>query len=179
MRAYRGAVSSEPRAPEPPDPADDAPAEQPFGDLTDAVVERADWANSEHRRLSLVRVELRDCRLTGSELAASYLSDVTFSDCRLDLVGLRSATLKRVVFRDCRMAEADLYEATLQDVTFERCELRGANLAAVKLDRVDMVGCDLLGASGIEDLRGVRMPWPDVVANAPLFAAALGIDVLD
>jgi uncharacterized protein YjbI with pentapeptide repeats len=125
------------------------------------------------------RVEARRCRLTGAELGESALTDVVFEDCRLDLVGFRVATLERVVFRDCRMNECDLYEASLRDVLFERCLLREATLSAAKVERVDLCGCDLAGVRGVEALRTVRMPWNDVLQNAPLFATALGVEIID
>lgn len=141
-------------------------------------MESVDWANRRSRTVGR-RVELRRCRLTGSELGESDLTDVVFVDCRLDLVGLRFAKLERVVFRDCRMSECDFYEASLKDVTFERCELRGARFLGATIERVDLSACDLAGASGVEALRGARMSWDDVLANAPVFASALGIEILD
>jgi len=107
------------------------------------------------------------------------LSDVLFDDCRLDLAGLRMAKLERVVFRECRMAECDLSEASLTDVLFENCELREATFSGVKLKRVELRGGDLTGVHGVEALRGARMPWNDVLANGPLFAAALGLEIID
>jgi uncharacterized protein YjbI with pentapeptide repeats len=172
-------VSKPPISPYPPDPPEDPPPVVDLVDLADAAGTDLDWANEQRRGLSLTRVELRLCRLTGSELAEATLLDVTFADCRLDLVGLRMAKLERVVFRDCRMAECDLYDATLTDVLFERCELRKATLAGARLKRVELRGCDLTGLDGVEALRGARMPWNDVLENAPLFAAALGLEILD
>ena len=125
------------------------------------------------------RAELRSCRLTGAELAEAKLSDVTFDDCRLDLVNLRFAKLERVVFRDCRMGECDFEEASLKDVLFERCELREATFTSASLQRVELRSCDLRGLRGVEALRGVRMPWNDLLENAPLFALAAGIEIVD
>ena len=131
------------------------------------------------RGLAARRAELRTCRLTGAELAEAVVSDVTFDDCRLDLVNLRFAKLERVVFRDCRMNECDFEEASLKDVLFERCELREATFSSAALQRVELRGCDLTGLRGVEALRGVRMPWNDVLENAPLFALAAGIEIVD
>ncbi|HZP73834.1 MAG TPA: pentapeptide repeat-containing protein [Gaiellaceae bacterium] len=167
------------RSPYPPDPDDDAVAPTELGDLVDAVVEGREWSNLRAMRSTLRRVELRLCRLTGTELAESTLEDVTFEECRLDLAGLRFARLERVVFRDCRMADCDLGGATFEDVLFERCELREADVSAAKLKRVELRGCDLEGLRGVEALRGARLPWNDVLQNAPLFAAALGIEMVD
>jgi uncharacterized protein YjbI with pentapeptide repeats len=173
------AKSKPPISPYPPDlPEDPAPVAE-LTDLADAIAADLDWANESRQGLSLRRVELRRCRLTGSELAEASLEDVTFVDCRLDLAGLRLAKLERVVFRDCRMEECDLYGATLTDALFERCALRQARLAKARLERVELRGCDLTGLDGVEALRGVRMPWNDVLENAPLFASAVGIETVD
>src|SRR4051812_21730013 len=169
-----------PAAPYPPDRAEEEPTDAAqFGDLVDVVVTDADWANKHAQRWSALRTELRRCRLTGIELAEATISDVTLDDCRIDLAGIRHAKLERVVFRDCRMGECDLYGSVLKDILFERCELREATFSTCTLERVELRGCDLAGVRGTEALRGARMPWPDVVENAALFASALGIELLE
>ena len=173
-------MGTAPLSPYPPEPDDDAPPPTDLAELVDVTVEEADWANSRPARgMEARRVRLRNCRLTGSDTADAKLSDVTFDECRLDLVNLRFASLERVVFRDCRMEECDLYEASLKDVLFERCQLREAIFSSATLLRVEMRGCDLNGVVGVESLRGCRMPLNDVLANAPMFAAAAGIEVIE
>jgi uncharacterized protein YjbI with pentapeptide repeats len=169
-----------PRSPYPPDLAEEPePQPEAFGDLVDIVVEDADWANETARGFAARRVELRRCRLTGVEISEAALTDVTFVECRIDLAGLRRAKLERVVFRDCRMGECDLYAATLRDVLFDRCELPDAVFESASLTRVELRGCELRGLRGVEALRGARMPWNDVLENAPLFAQAVGIEIVD
>ena len=164
----------------PPELEETAPQELELGDVVDAVLEDVDWANRRPARgVRLRRTELRRCRLTGAELHDTQLTDVSFIECRLDLVGLRFARLERVVFRDCRMDECELYEASLEDVLFERCGLREATFTGVQARRIELRGCDLAGLHGVEALKGARMPWNDVLENAPLFAHALGIEIVD
>jgi uncharacterized protein YjbI with pentapeptide repeats len=178
--SYAGKVGKPPIAPYPPDLQEEEPQELELGDLVDVVVEDVDWANRRPTRSVRVRrAELRRSRLTGAELREAQLSDVSFIDCRLDLVGLRFAKLERVVFRDCRMSECDFYESSLKDVLFERCQLREATFTAVSAQRIELRGCDLTGVRGIEALRNARMPWNDVLENAPLFARALDIEIID
>src|SRR4051812_32331587 len=165
------------REPYPPDPDDDAAPVEELGDLVDAIVKNAEWANENGFRTSWQRVELELSRLTGSELAESTLQDVTFSECRLDLVGFRHAKLQRVVFRDCRMGECDFGGTRLEDVRFERCELSHASFGGARIERVELAGCDLAGLAGAESLRGARMPWEDAIQAGPTFAAALGIEL--
>ncbi len=92
---------------------------------------------------------------------------------------LTDAVVEDAVFRDCRMSGCDLYGATLEDVLFERCELRETTFSAATAERVELRGCDLAGVLGVESLRGARMPWHDVLGNAPLFATALGIEIVE
>ena len=168
-----------PRSPYPPDLAEDAEPALELTDLEDSIATDLDWSNQQTRRLGALRAEIRRCRLTGTELAEAALIDVTFSDCRLDLVGLRMAKLERVVFRDCRMEECDFYAATLTDVLFENCDLRKTRFSNAKVKRVELRGCELAELEGVDALRGARMPWNDMLQNAPLFATALGLEIVD
>jgi uncharacterized protein YjbI with pentapeptide repeats len=77
------------------------------------------------------------------------------------------------------MGECELNASALTDVLFENCELRQATFSGIRLKRVELRGCDLTGLRGVEALRGARMPWNDMLENAPLFAAALGLEIVD
>jgi uncharacterized protein YjbI with pentapeptide repeats len=143
--------------------------------LSDAIVAGADLANLQAPKAALRRTSVGQARLTGATLSEASLRDVTFSDCRIDLASLAAARLERVVFADCDLRETSFGEAVLRDVRFERCDLGGAELSRVRLQRVVLAGCRLEGINAVGDLRGASMPWPDIVANAGLFAAAAGI----
>jgi uncharacterized protein YjbI with pentapeptide repeats len=172
-------VSKPPLQPYPPDLAEEPEEQDLETGLTDVVIRDADWANRRVARASLLRTELHTVRLTGADLAESTFRDVRFVGCRLDLAAARLATFDRVVFTDCRLEELDLYGSQLKDVLFERCVLREATFSDVKGERVELQGCDLPALRGAEALRGVRMPWNDVLENAPLFAAVAGIEIVD
>lgn len=169
-----------PQSPYPPDiDPDTTPPAVKLGDLVDVATADLDWANERALGWSGLRVELRRCRLTGIELAEAVIRDVSFDECRVDLAAIRHATLERVVFSDCRMSECDFYGSTLKDVLFEHCELREATFSTCTVERVGFRDCDLAGARGVEALRGARMTRSDIVANAALFAQALGIEISD
>jgi uncharacterized protein YjbI with pentapeptide repeats len=172
-------VSKPPLQPYPPDLPEDPEEQDLEVGLTDVVVRDADWANRRVARASFLRTELHTVRLTGADLAESTFRDVRFVGCRLDLAAARLSKLERVVFSDCRLEELDLYGAQLQDVLFERCVLREATFSGVTSKRVELRGCDLTGLRGAEALRGMRMPWNDVLENAPLFAAVAGVEIVD
>jgi uncharacterized protein YjbI with pentapeptide repeats len=147
--------------------------------LLDVAVERGNLANTAAPELALRRVDIAGARLTGAQWTAGTIADTTFRDCRIDLATFAATTFERVVFEDCLLAQADFRDALLRSVRFERCDLTEADLAGVRIDRCELRGCTLDGLAGVERLRGVAMPWPDVVGNAALLAAALGIRVLD
>lgn len=169
---------SAPKSPHAPDPDPEAQPPDGIGDAIDARIENADFSNQRFLRSSIRRLELHLCRLTGVELAEATWNDVVLTDCRADFSGFRHAKLTRVVFRDCRLEEADFAGATLTDVVFERCELHRASFAGCRVERVDLSGCTLLEVVGIDSLRGARLPWNDILENGPLFAQALGIQVI-
>ncbi len=167
-----------PKTPHAPDLDPDAEPPDGLDDVIDARIENADFSNARFLRSSIRRVELHLCRLTGVELAEATWNDVVLTDCRVDFGGFRHAKLTRVAFRDCRLEEADFAAAKLTDVVFERCELPRASFAGCRVERVDISGCTLLELVGVESLRGARMPWGDILGNAPLFAQGLGIEVI-
>ena len=145
----------------------------------DVVVLDGSWANVEAIDASFARVRFERVRLTGANFSGSTLDDVTFVDCRLDLCSFRLARVDRVLFERCKLTEVDLYEATLSSATFVDCDLSGATLTHATFDRSEMRGCDLTSVHSPEQLRGVRMPWADVIRSAGELAAAAGIEVID
>jgi uncharacterized protein YjbI with pentapeptide repeats len=142
--------------------------------LSDVAVAAADLANLRAPKAALRRVAVDQARLTGATLTDASLRDIAFTGCRMDLASLAAARLERVVFADCDLRETSFGEAILRDVRFERCDLGGAEFGRVRLQRVELAGCRLEGIRSVGDLRGASMPWPDIVANAGLFAAAAG-----
>src|SRR5690606_14324614 len=126
-------------------------------------------------RAMLVRVAVEQGRAIGMRLPEARLRDVTFTDTQLDLANLRFAQLERVVFRGCQLREADLMSARLTSVVFEGCDLTGIDLARVSFERCELRGCTLDEVRGLTSLTGVAMSWPDVIALAPVLAAAFGV----
>ncbi len=145
----------------------------------DVIVDEGSWANVRAEGLSLRRGRLEQVRLTGASLARAEIQDVTFVDCRIDLASFRFAKLERVRFESCRLDEVDFYDAQLASVVFTECSLISATWSGATLTRSEIRGCDLAGARNPERLRGVRMPWADVINSAAELAAAVGIDVIE
>jgi uncharacterized protein YjbI with pentapeptide repeats len=147
--------------------------------LQDVVVAGGTWANLRTSDLRARRADLRNVRMTGADLSSAELEDVRFSDCRIDLASLRFARLSRVSFERCRLDEIDFTGATLESVRFTDCVLVKALWADATLTRCEMRGTDISGSGNPERLRGVRMPWMDVLASAGELAAAAGVEIVD
>jgi uncharacterized protein YjbI with pentapeptide repeats len=73
------------------------------------------------------------------------------------------------------MEEADFHEAKLTSVLFENCSLVQASIAGVTFTRSELRGCDITALGNAERLRGVRMPWANVIQAAGVFAQAVGM----
>ena len=147
--------------------------------LVNAEIRGADLANVAMAGAGLQRTRIAGTRMTGATLSGASLRDVALADTRLDLASFAEARLDRVAFAGCDLREASFSEARLRDVRFERCDLSGAEFPRAAVQRVEFARCELTGLRAISDLRGATLPWPDIVGNAGLFAAALGIGVID
>jgi uncharacterized protein YjbI with pentapeptide repeats len=147
--------------------------------LRDLVVEEGSWANVRASNASLRRLRFERVRLTGADLGGTSIEDVTFVDCRIDLASFRAAKLAHVRFEGCRLDEADFQAATLSSCLFLDCSLTRVSLAEATFVRSELRGCDLAGAGNPERLRGLRMPWADVIDAAAELAEATGIEIVD
>jgi uncharacterized protein YjbI with pentapeptide repeats len=83
-----------------------------------------------------------------------------------------------VSFEDCTLAQTDFLDAQLHSVGFDGCDLTNADIRGARLKRCELRRSELTGLQGVESLRGAAMEWSDVVEMAGVWAAALGIEVL-
>jgi uncharacterized protein YjbI with pentapeptide repeats len=145
--------------------------------LTDVLVRDCDLSNVDAREGSFRRVDIRDSRFVGFGLAGGTAQDLKVIDSSLELASLAFAQLRNVVFERVKLAEASFMEARLESVEFIACELAGADFRRVELKRSSIRGSSLDGVLGVEYLKGLAMPWSDVLASAGAPATALGITV--
>lgn len=177
------------RAPEAPRPDEDELERMVDADLSgqkirdwrlhDVAIERGNLANLVAPECSLRRVTVTGTRLTGVQWTRGSIGDVVFRDCRIDLATFAGTTFERVVFEGCLLQQAELREALLRSVRFEHCDLTEADLTGLRIDGCELRSCTLDGVAAAERLRGATMPWGDIVGHAGVFAAALGIRLLD
>jgi uncharacterized protein YjbI with pentapeptide repeats len=147
--------------------------------VVDLTFRDSDLANLDARRSTATRVLAHRCRATGAMLMGTRLRDVVARDCRADLATFAQATLERVVFEDCVLRDASFAGTRLHSVSFVDCDLHGADFTGARCSRVELRGCRLEGLLGIEGLRGAKLGWSDLLDNATVLAAALGLGVID
>jgi uncharacterized protein YjbI with pentapeptide repeats len=147
--------------------------------LSDCELVRCNLANAVVRNGSMRNVTVSGSRLTGLMWTAGEIRDARFEDCRSDLASFESTKLSRVVFEDCNLRDADFRQTRMESVAFRRCDLGGADINGARLEGCEMSGCTLDGLRGVDRLRGVAMPWNDILAAAGTFAAELGIRLLE
>jgi uncharacterized protein YjbI with pentapeptide repeats len=145
----------------------------------DVAIAGGSWANIRTRSIRVHRAEFKSVRMTGADLAAAEIEDVSFVDCRIDLAFFVSARLRRVRFDRCRLDETDFTDANLVSVAFDGCSLARTVWTDAELSGCEMRACTISGAARLDRLRGVRMPVADVLAAATDLAGALGIEIVE
>jgi uncharacterized protein YjbI with pentapeptide repeats len=154
-----------------------APGNSPGLILADVILRDCGLSNLDGREGRLSRVEVHRSQLVGFGLSRGEVRDLRVVDSSLQLASFASATLRNVVFERVNLAEASFMHARLEAVAFVDCRLQGADFRHAKLSGCAIRGASLDGVLGVESLRGVRMPWPDVLASAGALATALGISI--
>lgn len=145
--------------------------------LDDSELLRLSAANVKAERAVVGRSRLHAVRMTGADLTLGEFRDVSFEDCRADFTSFNAARLQDVRFSGCMLRDADFGGARLTRVRFDRCDLSEVDFTGAEFSRCEMRGCTIDGAKGIDSLRGVAMPYADVIAAAAVLAGALGITI--
>ena len=146
--------------------------------LSDVELDGCNLANVDARGGSLWRARVARARLTGLSWTEGLVREAVLSDCRIDLASFAATRFEQAAFERCLLMQADFQEASLRSVRFVDCDLTEADLSGARFDRCELRGCTIDGIRGAERLRGVSMPWEDILASAGTFAAAVGVTIL-
>ena len=146
-------------------------------ELRDVRLTRCDFSNLEAPDPSVWRVEITASRLLGLRAAGGDVRELRISDSSLVLATFAFARLRNVVFERVDLSETSFMEARLDGVQFIDCRLAGADFRGVSVKAGAIRGSSLDGVLGIDSLRGMRMPWSDVVASVAALAAVVGIEI--
>ena len=147
--------------------------------LSDAELESCNLANADVRGGSAWRTRIARSRLTGVAWHEGLIRDTVLCDCRVDLSSFGATRLDQVVFERCLLMQVDFQETSLRRVRFVDCDLTEADVGDARFEACELRGCTIDGMRGAERLRGIAMPWEDIVASVGTFAAAVGVTVLD
>ncbi len=145
--------------------------------LRDARLKGCDLSNLRVRSGDIRRVEIEESRLVGFSVSEGRIEDLRVSGGTMMLASLAHSRLRRTVFENVNLREANFLETRLTSVCFESCDLSGADFRGARLKDCTIRGSSLDAVLGVESLRGLTMPWPDLVGSVEALAAALGIAV--
>ncbi len=148
-------------------------------ELRDVVASAIDAVGTRWPEASLTRVEFRDCRLSGIDLAQATLRHVRLTGCRLDAANLRMIDAEHVAFDDCELVEVDFTEARLRSVTFRGSRLRRVDCSKARCEHVDLRGANIDEIIGVTGLRGATIGVDQLLPLAPAVFADLGITIDD
>ncbi len=141
----------------------------------DVRLVRCDLANVRAHRITLVRVELVDCRLTGFSAAALDWQDVLIQNGDVRYTQLQGGRFRTCEFDGCNWQDADLQNADLTGSVFRSCNLARADLHGAKLQNTDFRTSEVEGMLvGMNDLRGAIVD----PAQAMVLARVLGLQIV-
>ena len=143
--------------------------------LTDVRLGDCDLSNLIAHGATLTRVEINRSRLLGFQATEATVRDLRVTGCAASLASFAHSNLRDVVFEGVNLEEASFLGARLTRVAFIDCTLVGADFRDADLSACTIRGASLDGVLGVPALRGVAMPWPDLVASTAALATALGI----
>ncbi|HSX42700.1 MAG TPA: pentapeptide repeat-containing protein [Candidatus Saccharimonadales bacterium] len=148
-------------------------------EISDAVCTKLESAGLRGHKARLLRVQISDSRMTGSELGGGSFEDCTFRNIKFDEAGFRFATFKRVHFENCMLRAADFGNARFTHVTFSSCDLTDTNFTSAHCSSVDIREQDIVAAKGVLGLKGATISSEQLMQLAPLLAAELGFRLED
>jgi len=151
-------------------------AEGKFGSAVwkDVRLVGCDLANIRAHRMSLVRVELIDCRLAGFRADALDWQDVLIQNGDVRYAQFQGGTFRTCEFDGCNFQDADLQEADLSGSLLRSCNLARADLRKAKLRNTDLRKSEVEGMLvGMGDLRGAIVD----PAQAMVLARLMGLQI--
>jgi len=151
-------------------------ANSAFGSIRmkDVRLVGCDLANLETRGLTLIRVELLQCRMTGLHAGEADCQDVRIAEGDQRYGLFRFSRFRSAEFDSCNFEEADFQGTDLTGARFRKCNLHNAEMSKAKLLNADLRGSSVEGLRlNAEDLRGATVD----AAQALIFAGLLGIRI--
>lgn len=119
------------------------------------VLEGCDLANARWEESRFVKVQARECRMTGIGLFSSRGTECLFDSCEVSFGDFRSSVFRKCRFMNCNLRGADFQGADLRETLFENCNLCEAQFSFTRLEGTDLRGSRIDGLRvGMDNLRG-------------------------
>ena len=151
-------------------------ADSSFGTiaLKDVRLAGCELANLRARVMTLVRVELIDCRMTGLSGGTVDAQDLLIREGDQRYCQFRESKFKSAEFEGCNFEEADFQDTDFTGAIFRRCNLRKVEMGKARLYDADLRGSIVEGMHiEIDGLRGAVVD----PAQAMSFALLMGIRI--
>jgi uncharacterized protein YjbI with pentapeptide repeats len=145
--------------------------------IRDARMEDCDLSNLSARGGEIRRIEVDNSRLVGFGISEGAIEDLRVVGGTMMLASIAHSTIRRARFEGVNLREASFVGTRLNSVTFDGCDLTGADFRDARLEHCTIRGSSLDAVVGVESMRGLTMPWTDLVGSVGALAAALGIAV--
>jgi len=149
----------------------------PRFDISDVTFTDCNLSNLRTDEFSFRRAAIAQSKLTGIHFVSGTLGNTAFVDSMLDFARFDNVKFKNVSFLRCQIRDADFLNGSFEDVAFVECDLSRSTFARLRIGASQMRGCRMTGLRGLNQLKGITMAWNDILENAELFAAELGIQI--
>ncbi|OLF05318.1 hypothetical protein BLA60_36420 [Actinophytocola xinjiangensis] len=144
-------------------------------ELIDVAMNNVVVANAAWKKVTVRRVEMRNCQAVGFRLGLVKADDLYFEECKLDYSHLDVAQRRGVIaFHRCTFTEAVL-DGDLSGVVFSECEFQGAEFRARRAATCDLTSSRLTGATGVLTLAGATITEEQAVSLSSQLATEAGL----
>jgi uncharacterized protein YjbI with pentapeptide repeats len=113
------------------------------------------WEQVTAPRAILTGANLRDARLSRSNLGGASLDSVTGTNAHFDQANLENANLSNSNFSNSNLINANLRGADLINADLSGADLSGADLSGANLSGANLINADLRGVQTDENTKGI------------------------
>ncbi|WP_348920811.1 pentapeptide repeat-containing protein [Enterococcus rotai] len=141
-------------------------------ECSNVIFDHCDLSNTEWIGASFHQVHFRQCKLTGTNFAESYLRDCLFEDCLADYSSFSATNQKVVQFKRTSLNDTEFVELAWNHLLFDSCSLTGSNWFHTKLADLDLTKSTFEKiAFSQELLKGLKVTQEQAIT----IAAGLGL----
>lgn len=153
-------------------------------DLTGATLLDVEMRDVRAASMSLRNASIRRLRVSGGrigtlDLNGARIDELELNDLRIDYLNLGGAKATDVLIVECQIRTLDMPQAELSRVGFESCRSDEVDPRGLRAKDVDLRGLDAMSFTDAHSLRGTTLTTFQVQQLAPVFAAGIGIQVVD